>query len=85
MVKQRTTEGGFTVTLRHPLLVLRWSAWMLQLGTAIGMHWHRSHTAAICVPIAYAVMIVIQETVEGFVWCTLAAWWLGRCQGQNDR
>ena len=85
MDKQKPNVGGFTVKLGHPVLIFFWSTWMLLLGCAIGMHWRRSHTVAFCVSMTCAVMIVVHEMIDGFVWCTLTAWWLGKCQGQRNR
>ena len=64
MNKQELTAGSFTIKLGHPVLIFLWSAWMLLLGCAIGMHWHRSHTVAVCVSIACAVLIVVHEMIS---------------------
>jgi hypothetical protein len=80
MIKQELTSGSFTIKLGHPALIFLWSTWMLLLGCVIGMHWHRSHSVVVCVSLACAVLIVVHEMIDGFVWCTMTAWWLGRCQ-----
>lgn len=81
----RPTPASFTVRLGHPLLILFWSFWMVLLGVVLGAHFHPSHGAAVGISIACAAMIVVHELVEGFIWATLTAWWIGRCQGQRER
>lgn len=83
MANSRPAAESFTVMLGHPVLVFLWSAWMLLLGCTIGMHCHRSHTVTACVCIACAVLIVAHEIVDGWIWCTMTAWWIGKCQGKR--
>ena len=81
----RPTPASFTVRLGHPLLILFWSVWMILLGVVSGIYFHPSHGAAVEVSIACGAMIVVHEMVEGFIWCSLTAWWIGRCQSQLER
>jgi galactitol-specific phosphotransferase system IIC component len=85
MTKASPTPASFTVRLGHPVYIFFWSVWMVLLGCIIGMHLHSSFRAAVGISIACAAMIVIHELLDGFIWCTLAAWWIGRCQGQRER
>ena len=78
----RPTPASFTVRLGHPLLILFWSVWMVLLGVVLGSYFHSSHGAAVGISITCAAMIVVHEMVEGFIWCSLTAWWIGRCQSQ---
>jgi len=82
----RRTQGHATANaIGHPVLILIWSASMLLLGSMIGMHWHKSHAGAVCMSLACALIIVLHEMIEGFIWCTLTAWWIGRFQSRGDR
>ena len=85
MTKARQTPASFTVRLGHPVFIVFWSFWMVLLGVVLGVYFHPTHGAAVGLSIACAAMIAIHEMVDGFVWCTLAAWWIGRCQGQLER
>lgn len=85
MTKTRSTPTSFTVRLGHPVLIFFWSVWMLLLGCVIGMHWHQSRGVAFCISVACAVMIVVHEMIDGWVWCTLTVWLIQRRQGQRER
>ena len=80
MTKARPTTASFTVRLGHPVFIFFWSIWMLLLGFFLGVYLHPSHRAAVGISIICAAMIVIHEMVDGFIWCTLTAWWIGRSQ-----
>lgn len=58
---------------------------MVFLGVVLGANFRPSHGAAVGISIACAAMIVIHDMLEGFIWATLTAWWIGRCQGQWER
>lgn len=81
----RPTPASFTVRLGHPVFIFFWSLWMVLLGLFLGIHLHPSHEAAVGISIACAAMIAIHELIDGWVWCVLTAWWIGRCQGQLER
>lgn len=85
MTESRPTPASFTVRLGHPVFIAFWSFWMVLLGCSIGMHFHPSLGAAVGISTACAAMIMVHEVTDGFIWCTLTAWWIGRCQGQRER
>jgi hypothetical protein len=66
------------VRLGHPVVIFIHSLGMLLVGVVIGMHWHQSRSAAICIAISGAVLIVINEMITAFFWISLTAWWIGK-------
>lgn len=84
MTTARPTPASFTVRLGHPVLIFFWSVWMVLLGVVLGAYLHPSHGVAVGISIVCAAMIVIHELIDGFVWCALTAWWIGRCQRERS-
>lgn len=82
MTKALPTPTSFTVRLGYPIIIFFWGVWMVLLGLLLGVYLHPSRRAAVGISIACAAMIVIHELVDGFIWCTLTAWWIGRCQSR---
>ena len=64
------------VQLGHPVLIFIYSVALLLLGVAIGMHWHQSRSVAIWMAISGAVLMVIYESISGFIWCCFTASWI---------
>jgi hypothetical protein len=85
MTKAKSTPSSFTVRLGHPAFIVFWSFWMVLLGVILGVYFHPSHEAAFGISIVCAVMIAVHERIDGFIWCTLTAMWIGRCQGQREK
>lgn len=78
----KATSTSFTVRLGHPIFILFWSFWMVLLGLILGAHIHPTRGTMIGISIVCAVMIATHELVDGFIWSTLTAWWIGRCQSR---
>jgi hypothetical protein len=74
------SKNEMTVQPGHPVLILLHSLALLLIGVAIGMHWHRSRSAAIWIAVSGAVLVVINEMVSGFWWVSLTARWIRKHQ-----
>ena len=85
MNNAKSTPESFTVRLGHPVFIFFWSVWMVVLGVVLGVHLHPSHAAALGISILCATMIMAHELIDAFIWSTLTAWWIGRCQGRRER
>jgi hypothetical protein len=83
MNKARPNPESFTVRLGHPVFIFFWSVWMVVLGVVLGVHLHPSRAAGLGISILCATLIVVHELIDGFIWSTLTAWWIGRCQGRR--
>ena len=85
MTKAGPTPTSFTVRLGHPVFIVFWSFWMVLLGVVLGAYLHPSHGATVGISIVCAAMIAVHELVDGFIWCSLTAFWIGLCQGRRER
>ena len=83
--KASPTPASFAVRLGHPVLIVLWSFWMVLLGVVLWVYFHLTRGAAVGLSIACAAMIAIHKLINGFIWCTLTALWLGHCQSQRER
>jgi hypothetical protein len=62
--------------LGNPALIFIYSAVLLLLGVAIGLHWHASPSLSVWIAICAALLMVIHDLLEGFIWFGIAAKWV---------
>jgi hypothetical protein len=63
------------VQLANPALIFIYSFVLLLFGCAIGMHWNKSPGVAVWIAICAALLMVIHDLLEGFIWFGIAAKW----------
>ena len=68
-----------SVRLGNPVVMFFWSAALLLTGIVIGAYWHPSRALVVATGVAAGVFMVLHELLCCFVWCSLSAWWIGRC------
>jgi hypothetical protein len=61
------------VQLANPVLVFVYSLFNLLFGCAIGMHWYKNPGSAVWVAICGALLMVIHDLAEGFIWFGVTA------------
>lgn len=64
------------VQLANPVLIFVYSLFNLLFGCAIGMHWCRDPRTAVWVAVCGALVMVIHDLLEGFIWFGVTAWML---------
>jgi hypothetical protein len=65
-------------TLGNPLLIAVYSAALLLIGCAVGMHWAHTPATAIRLAIAGGLLMAGHDTAMGILWFWLTARW-ARC------
>jgi len=64
-----------SATLGNPLLIVIYSAALLLIGSAIGMHCQNTPATARGLAIAGGVLMAVHDTVTGILWFWLTARW----------
>jgi hypothetical protein len=64
------------VTLGNPFLIAIYSASLLLIGCAVGMHWAHTPATALWLAIAGGVLMAVHDTATGFLWFWLTARWV---------
>jgi hypothetical protein len=63
------------VTLGNPFLIAIYSAALLLIGAAVGMHWTHTPATALWLCVAGGVIMAAHDTATGFLWFWLTARW----------
>jgi hypothetical protein len=63
------------VTLGNPFLIAIYSAALLLIGCAVGIHWAHTPATALCLAIAGGVLMAVHDTATGLIWFWLTARW----------
>jgi hypothetical protein len=73
------------VTLGHPILIAIYSAALLLIGCAVGVHWYHALPTAFWLCVAGGIFMAAHDLVTGFVWFWLTARWVRSVmiQGNN--
>ena len=61
--------------LGNPALIFIYSAVLLLVGVAIGLYWHTNPGLSLWIAICAALLMVIHDLLEGFIWFGIAAKW----------
>jgi hypothetical protein len=61
--------------LANPALIFIYSAVLLLVGVAIGLHWRASPCLSVWIAICAALLMVIHDLLEGLIWFGIAAKW----------
>jgi hypothetical protein len=73
------------VTLGNPFLIAIYSAALLLIGCAVGIHWAHTPATARCLAIAGGSLMAVHDTATGLVWFWLTARWAHSVIERNDR
>jgi len=63
------------MTLANPVPIFLYSLVLLLFGLAIGIHWSKSPDIAVWIALSGALLMVIHDLLEGFVWFGVTAKW----------
>lgn len=66
------------VQLANPVLIFVYSLSILLIGCAIGIHWCKHPGTAVWVAVCGALLMVIHDLAEGFIWFGVMAAWTQR-------
>jgi len=61
--------------LGNPALIFIYSGALLLIGVAIGVHWQANPKLSVWIAICAALLMVIHDLLEGFIWFGIAAKW----------
>jgi hypothetical protein len=75
---QEESSMKMNATLGNPLLIAVYSAALLLIGCAVGMHWAHTPATAIRLAIAGGLLMAGHDTAMGILWFWLTARW-ARC------
>lgn len=70
-------------SLANPLLIAIYSAALLLIGCAVGMHWAHAPATALGLAIAGGLLMAVHDTAMGFLWFWLTALWAGSVIERN--
>ncbi len=73
------------VTLGNPFLIAIYSAALLLIGCAVGMHWAHTPAAALWLCLAGGVLMAVHDTATGVLWFWLTARWAHSVIQRRDR
>lgn len=66
------------------MLIAIYSAALLLIGCAVGMHWAQTPATAIQLAIAGGLLMAVHDTVTGILWFCLTARWTRSVIGRNQ-
>jgi hypothetical protein len=72
---QEESSMKMNATLGNPLLIAVYSAALLLIGCAVGMHWAHTPATALWLAIAGGLLMAVHDTAMGILWFWLTARW----------
>ena len=76
---------NMSATLGNPVLIIIYSAALLLIGTAIGMHWAHASATALLLAIGGSVLMAVHDMAIGIMWFWLTARWARAVIAHNNR
>lgn len=80
----RKSPMKMSATLANPLLIAIYSAALLLIGCAVGVHWAHTPATARWLAIAGGVLMAVHDTATGVLWFWLTARWAHSVTHRNN-